>query len=108
MNKTQIDEGVKPLTRRIKIILLKALNSGVLTKEQIGEINGFINGRMELKVIDSRLQLETIDDEEFEAAVAKLRRERHDPKLEWHRKELRRREEEDKRLESMPDAKLKQ
>ena len=70
-------EPVTPLTRLAKIAMLRALAAGGFNEEGRAILNDFLNpgGTITVEVIDSRLQLDGLTNEEFEAVVQKIRRE---------------------------------
>ena len=70
-------EPVTPLTRLAKIAMLRALAAGGFNEEGRAILNDFLNpgGTITVEVIDSRLQLDGLTNDEFETVVQKIRRE---------------------------------
>ena len=70
-------EPVTPLTRLAKIAMLRALAAGGFNEEGRAILNDFLNpgGTITVEVIDSRIQLDGLTNDEFEAVVQKIRRE---------------------------------
>jgi len=68
-------EEPKPLTRPVKLAMIRALGAGTLDEEGRDAILEFLDHRLELRVIDSRLLVPGISEQEFETAVMQIRRE---------------------------------
>lgn len=68
-------EEPKPLTRPVKLAMIRALAAGTLDEEGRGAILDFLDHKLEIRVIDSRLLVPGISQQEFETAVMQIRRE---------------------------------
>ena len=67
-------EPVTPLTRLAKIAMLRALAAGGFNEEGRAILNDFLNpgGTITVEVIDSRLQLDGLTNEEFETTFYEI------------------------------------
>lgn len=70
-------EPITPLTRLAKIAMLRALAAGGFNEEGRAILNDFLNpgGAITVEVIDNRLQLDGLTNDEFETVIQKVRRE---------------------------------
>ena len=75
MKKAETDPS--KLTREVKIAMLRALETGKLNESNRAIINGFINGTIEVEIIDNPLQVDSLTDDEFETVVQRIRRDRY-------------------------------
>ena len=69
-------EEIQPLTREVKIAMIRALEQNGLNEESRGILNDYLNpDGITVEIIDSRLQVAGLTQAEFEVAVANIRRE---------------------------------
>ena len=68
-------EESKPLTRPVKLAMIRALAAGTLDEEGRNAILDFLDHKLEIRLIDSRLLVPGISQQEFETAVMQIRRE---------------------------------
>lgn len=68
-------EESKPLTRPVKLAMIRALAAGKIDEEGRNAILDFFDHKLEIRLIDSRLLVPGITEAEFETAVMQIRRE---------------------------------
>lgn len=65
----------KPLTRPVKLAMIRALSDGVFDEEGRATMLDFFDNKLEIRLIDSRILVPGISQQEFETAVMQIRRE---------------------------------
>lgn len=65
----------KPLTRPVKLAMIRALSNGVFDEEGRATMLDFFDNKLEIRLIDSRILVPGISQQEFETAVMQIRRE---------------------------------
>ena len=74
MIKEKKQEG-RQLTRPVKMAMIRALAAGVVDEEGEKTFLEFFDHRLDIRLIDSRLLVPGISEQEFETAVQQIRRE---------------------------------
>ena len=65
----------KSLTRPVKLAMIRALAEGKFDDEGRATLLDFFDHKLEIRLIDSRILVPGISEQEFETAVMQIRRE---------------------------------